>query len=87
MRTSRPVAEKLGTVREDPDLDGLLFTLISRATGDCQERAAQLCVGVYSPTHYSKAVFYGNLVRGTSVWSVVRYGTAYTHTESTAYCI
>ena len=27
------MAEKLGTVRQDPDLHGLLFTLISRATG------------------------------------------------------
>ena len=42
MRTSRPVAEKLGTVRQDPDLHGLLFILISRATGGRQERAAQL---------------------------------------------
>ena len=42
MRTSRQEAEKLGTVRQDPDLDGLLFTLISRATGGRQERAAQL---------------------------------------------
>ena len=41
MRTSRPVAEKLGTVRQDPDLHGLLFTLISRATGGRQERAAR----------------------------------------------
>ena len=39
----RPVAEKLGTVRQDPDLHGLLFLLISRATGGRQERAAQLC--------------------------------------------
>ena len=37
------VAEKLGTVRQDPDLHGLLFLLISRATGGRQERAAQLC--------------------------------------------
>ena len=37
------MAEKLGTIRQDPDLDSLLFTLISRATGDCQELAAQLC--------------------------------------------
>ena len=42
MRTSRPVAEKLGTVRQDPDLNGLLFILIIRATGGRQERAAQL---------------------------------------------
>ena len=41
MRTPRPVAEKLGTVREDPDVHGLLFTLIIRATGDCQERTAR----------------------------------------------
>ena len=33
MRTSRPVADKLGAVRQDPDLHGLLFILISRATG------------------------------------------------------
>ena len=44
MRTSRPVAEKLGTVRQDPDLNGLLFILINRATGGRQERAAQLCL-------------------------------------------
>ena len=43
MRTSRQVAEKLGTVGQDPDLNGLLFILISRATGGRQERAAQLC--------------------------------------------
>jgi hypothetical protein len=43
MRTSRPVADKLGAVRQDPDLHGLLFILINRATGDRQERAAQLC--------------------------------------------
>ena len=43
MRTSRPVAEKLGTVRQDPDLHGLLFTLISRATDGRQERAARAC--------------------------------------------
>ena len=43
MRTSRPVAEKLGTVRQDPDLHGLLFTLISRATGGRHERAARAC--------------------------------------------
>ena len=36
------MAEKLGTVRQDPDLHGLLFTLISRATGGRQERAARL---------------------------------------------
>ena len=42
MRTSRPVAEKLGTVRQDPDLHGLLFILISRATGGRQERAARV---------------------------------------------
>ena len=42
MRTSRPVTEKLGTVRQDPDLHGLLFLLINRATGGLQERAAQL---------------------------------------------
>ena len=42
MRTSRPVAEKLGAVRQDPDLDGLLFGLISRATGGCHEHAARL---------------------------------------------
>ena len=43
MRTSRPVAEKLGTVRQDPDLNGLLFILIIRATGGRQERAARAC--------------------------------------------
>ena len=42
MRTSRPVAEKLGAIRQDPDLDGLLFGLISRATGGCHEHAARL---------------------------------------------
>ena len=36
------MAEKLGTVRQDPDLNGLLFLLINRATGGRQERAAQL---------------------------------------------
>ena len=39
----RPEAEKLGTVRQDPDLHGLLFLLISRATGGRQERAARAC--------------------------------------------
>ena len=43
MRTSRPVAEKLGAVRQDPELHGLLFTLINRATGGRQERAARAC--------------------------------------------
>ena len=43
MRTSRQVAEKLGTVRQDPDLNGLLFILIIRATGGRQERAARAC--------------------------------------------
>ena len=42
MRTSRPVAEKLGAIRQDPDLDGLLFGLISRATGGCREHVARL---------------------------------------------
>eukprot|EP00964_Phaeocystis_antarctica_P059202 scaffold35157_cov61-Phaeocystis_antarctica.AAC.1 len=42
MRTSRRVAEKLGAIRQDPDLDGLLFGLISRATGGCHEHAARL---------------------------------------------
>ena len=32
MRIPRPAAEKLGAVRQDPDLDGLLFGLVSRAT-------------------------------------------------------
>ena len=41
MRTSRPVADKLGAVRQDPDLHGLLFILINRATGGRQERAAR----------------------------------------------
>ena len=41
MRTSRPAAEKLGAVRQDPDLDDLLFRLISRATGGRQEHAAR----------------------------------------------
>ncbi len=43
MRTSRQVAEKLGTVRQDPDLNGLLFILINRATAGRQERAARAC--------------------------------------------
>ena len=43
MRTSRPVADKLGAVRQDPDIHSLLFILINRATGGRQERAAQLC--------------------------------------------
>ena len=41
MRTSRPAAEKLGAVRQDPDLDDLLVRLISRATGGRQEHAAR----------------------------------------------
>ena len=41
MRTSRPAAEKLGAARQDPDLDDLLFRLISRATGGRQEHAAR----------------------------------------------
>ena len=36
------MAEKLGAIRQDPDLDGLLFGLISRATGGCHEHAARL---------------------------------------------
>ena len=32
-----------GTVRQDPDLNGLLFILIIRATGGRQERAARAC--------------------------------------------
>ena len=44
MRTSRPVADKLGAVRQDPDLHGLLFILINRATGGRQERAARACL-------------------------------------------
>ena len=39
METPRPGLEKLGAVRTDPDLIGLLFTLIYRATSDRQERA------------------------------------------------
>ena len=35
------MAEKLGTVRQDPDLHGLLFLLISRATGGRQERGSR----------------------------------------------
>ena len=42
MRIPRPAAEKLGAVRQDPDLDGLLFGLISRVTGGCHEHAARL---------------------------------------------
>ena len=42
MRIPRPAAEKLGVDRQDPDLDGLLFGLISRATGGCHEHAARL---------------------------------------------
>ena len=41
MRIPRPAAEKLGAVIQDPDLDGLLFGLISRATGGCHEHAAR----------------------------------------------
>ena len=37
------MAEKLGAVRQDPDQHGLLFTLINRATGGRQERAARAC--------------------------------------------
>ena len=33
MRIPRPAAEKLGVVRQDADVDGLLFGLISRAPG------------------------------------------------------
>ena len=39
METPRPGPEKLGAVRTDPDLIGLLFTLIYRATSHRQERA------------------------------------------------
>eukprot|EP00964_Phaeocystis_antarctica_P137568 scaffold102161_cov46-Phaeocystis_antarctica.AAC.2 len=42
MRIPRPAAEKLGAGRQDPDLDGLLFGLISRATGGCHEHAARV---------------------------------------------
>ena len=42
MGIPRPVAEKLGAIRQDPDLDGLLFGLISRAPGGCHEHAARL---------------------------------------------
>ena len=41
MRIPRPAAEKLGVDRQDPDLDGLLFGLIRRATGGCHEYAAR----------------------------------------------
>ena len=33
--------EKLGAAKQDPDLDGLLFGLISQATGGCHEHAAR----------------------------------------------
>ena len=39
METPRPGPEKLGAVRTDRDLIGLLFTLIYRAITDRQERA------------------------------------------------
>ena len=39
METPRPRLEKLGAVRTDPDLIGLLFTLIYRPTSHRQERA------------------------------------------------
>ena len=39
VETPRPGPEKLGSVRTDPDLIGLLFTLIYRATSHRQERA------------------------------------------------
>ena len=39
METPRPGLEKPGAVRTDPDLIGLLFTLIYRAISDRQERA------------------------------------------------
>ena len=39
METPRPGPEKLGSVRTDRDLIGLLFTLIYRAISDRQERA------------------------------------------------
>ena len=46
METPRPGLEKLGAVRTDPDLIGLLFTLIYRATSDRQERAQNAgCMG------------------------------------------
>ena len=49
MRTSRPVADKLGAVRPDPDLHGLLiFVLMSRATGaGRKERAARPRAGCH----------------------------------------
>ena len=37
MRIPRPAAEKLGAGRQDPYLDGLLFGLMSRATGGCHD--------------------------------------------------
>ena len=41
METPRPGPEKLGAVREDPDLIGLLFRLIWRVTSGRQEHAPQ----------------------------------------------
>ena len=42
METPRPGPEKLGAVRTDRDLIGLLLTLIYRATRRRQERAQSL---------------------------------------------
>ena len=42
METPRPGPEKLGAVRIDRDLIGLLLTLIWRATRRCQECAQVL---------------------------------------------
>ena len=51
METPRPGLEKLGAVRTDPDLIGLLFTLIYRATShrQAQERAQTPVVAWVQP--------------------------------------
>ena len=78
MRTSRPVAEKLGTVRQDPDLHGLLFTLISRATGGRQERAARACC--HLATRQGRGLSKASLDRESAPRRTLRHtGTAFQH--------
>ena len=64
----------IGAVGEAKVLDGLPgWTLHSSTPADARK------IGVCGP--FYSILQYGNLVRGTttSVWSVVRYGTAYAH--------
>ena len=82
MRTSRQVAEKLGTVRQDPDLDGLLFTLISRATGDCQERAARACC--HLATRQGRGLSKASLDRESAPRRTLRH-TAHTRNSFSAH--